>query len=382
MLSLTPLLEQLIASPSITPNDAGCQILLTEHLARLGFEIEHFPFGNVNNFWARRGKKGPLFVFAGHTDVVPPGPLEQWNSPPFVATQKNGALYGRGSADMKGSLAAMLVACERFIQQNPDHLGSLAWLITSDEEGPSIDGTAKVIAALNTRGEKIDYCVVGEPTCRQVFGDTLKVGRRGSLSGHLRIDGKQSHIAYTQKEENPIHVTMQIFAEALCTDWDHSKKTDDFQPTGFQISNQQAGTGATNVVPGCSETWFNFRYSPVTTAEAIQTKFEKIISKQNLEQCGLRHKLIWQHSGQPFMSVAGRLRQNTVAAIQEVAGITPLFSTSGGISDARFIAASGAEVVELGPINQSIHQINEHVCLADLETLSQVYETILKKILT
>jgi succinyl-diaminopimelate desuccinylase len=381
MLSLTPLLEQLIACPSITPVDAGCQTLLTDQLTRLGFEIEHFPFGNVNNFWAKRGKTAPLFVFAGHTDVVPPGPLDQWHSPPFVATKKEGLLYGRGSADMKGSLAAMFVACERFIHEHPNHSGSLAWLITSDEEGPSIDGTAKVIEALNARGEKIDYCLVGEPTSNRVLGDTLKIGRRGSLSGHLQIYGRQSHIAYTLKDENPIHATMKIFAEALDLDWDNNQHAAEFQATSFQLSNQQAGTGATNVVPGHSETRFNFRYSPVTTAETIQTQFENLIQKQNLKKHGLDYKLTWQHGGKPFMSVAGKLRQNTALAIEEIVGITPQFSTSGGVSDARFIAATGAEVIELGPINQSIHQINEHVSLKDLETLTHIYATILKKIL-
>jgi succinyl-diaminopimelate desuccinylase len=378
MLSLIELTQQLIACPSVTPNDAACQTHLSHHLQHLGFGIEHLPFGDVNNFWARRGEKAPLFVFAGHTDVVPTGPLEKWDTPPFEATLRNGLLYGRGSADMKGSLAAMLVACEKFITQYPNHPGSLAWLITSDEEGPSIDGTAKVIETLKHRNEKIDYCLVGEPTCEETLGDTLKIGRRGSLSGRLIIQGKQGHIAYPQLTKNPIHDFSPILTELLNTQWDKHAAHPDFQATSFQISNIHAGTGAGNVIPDTAEVTFNFRYSPVTTAEALQAMVEHIVKKH-----GLDHTLHWlPGGGKPFLGFAGRLRSEILSSIKEITGISPTLSTTGGVSDARFIAAlEGTEVVEFGPCNRNIHQINEHVSIAELEKLTLIYEALLKKIL-
>jgi succinyl-diaminopimelate desuccinylase len=376
MLSLIELTEQLIARPSVTPKDEGCQTLLSHHLQHLGFRIEHLPFGDVNNFWARRGETGPLFAFAGHTDVVPTGPLEKWKTPPFEPTIQDGFLYGRGSADMKGSLAAMLVACEKFISQYPDHPGSIAWLITSDEEGPSIDGTAKVVENLKNRNVKIDYCLVGEPTCEEKLGDTLKIGRRGSLSGHLIIQGKQGHIAYPHLAKNPIHHFSAALTELLNTQWDSHLVNPNFQPTSFQISNIHAGTGAGNVIPDTLDLKFNFRYSPVTTAEQLQNLLSDCLKKHNLD-----YQLNWQHSGKPFLSTKGRLRNAAISAIKEITELPPSLSTTGGISDARFIAASGSEVVEFGPCNHSIHQINERVSIAELEKLVSIYETLLKKIL-
>lgn len=377
MLSLIETTQQLIACPSVTPKDAGCQSLLTKHLQRLGFEIEHLPFGEVNNFWAKHGKKEPLFAFAGHTDVVPTGPLEKWGTPPFEPTIKNGLLYGRGSADMKGSLAAMLFACEKFILENPNHPGSIAWLITSDEEGPSIDGTAKVIELLKKRNVKIDYCLVGEPTCEEKLGDTLKIGRRGSLSGHLVIQGKQGHIAYPQLAKNPIHLFSPVLAELLCTQWDNELTNPDFQETSFQLSNIHAGTGAGNVIPDILDIKFNFRYSPVTTAEKLQDRVEAILKKHHVE-----FTLNWlPGGGKPFLSSAGKLRNTAVSAIKEITGVDPNLSTSGGVSDARFIAPLGAEVVEFGPCNRSIHQINECISMLELEQLALIYEALLKKLL-
>lgn len=377
MLSLIKLAQQLIAYPSITPEDAGCQNLLSKHLQRLDFKIEHLPFGEVNNFWARRGEKEPLFVFAGHTDVVPTGPLEKWNTPPFEPRINNGLLYGRGSADMKGSLAAMLIACEKFIIQNPNHPGSIAWLITSDEEGPSIDGTAKVIETLKNRGIKINYCLVGEPTCEEKLGDTVKIGRRGSLSGHLVVQGKQGHIAYPQLAKNPIHLFSNALANLIHTQWDNPITHPDFQATSFQISNIHSGTGAGNVIPDALDIKFNFRYSPATTAEKLQEMVEHILKKQAFD-----YTLNWlAGGGKPFLSPPGQLRNDTISAIKEITGLSPNISTTGGISDARFIAAPGTEVVEFGPCNRSIHQINECVSIIELEHLALIYETLLKKIL-
>ncbi len=377
MLSLTELTQQLIAYPSVTPKDAGCQTLLSQHLQDLGFGIEHLPFGDVNNFWARRGGKGPLFVFAGHTDVVPSGPLEKWDTPPFEPNIRNGFLYGRGSADMKGSLAAMLVACEKFITQHPNHFGSIAWLITSDEEGPSVDGTAKVVATLKKRNETIDYCLVGEPTCEKKLGDTLKIGRRGSLSGHLIIQGKQGHIAYPHLAKNPIHHFAPILTELLNTSWDNNTTHPEFQATSFQISNIHAGTGAGNVIPDNLEVKFNFRYSPVTSSEKLQERVEHLLKKQ-----GVDYTLDWlPGGGKPFLSSTGQLRSHAISAIKEITGISPTVSTTGGISDARFIANEKTEVVEFGPCNRSIHQINECVSIAELEQLALIYELLLKKIL-
>ena len=376
MLSITELTQQLVSQPSVTPEDKGCQTLLCHHLNRLGFAIEHLPFADVNNFWARRGKEAPLFVFVGHTDVVPTGPLDKWNSPPFVPTIRNGQLYGRGSADMKGSLAAMLVACDKFINEHPKHKGSIAWLITSDEEGPSINGTAKVSEILKNRNEKIDYCLVGEPTSEEKLGDTLKIGRRGSLSAHLVINGKQGHIAYPQLAKNPIHLFSPSLAELLNIHWDEGTAHPDFQPTSLQFSNLHSGTGANNVIPDCIEVKFNFRYSPATTAKKLEDTVEAILKKHHL-----KYEITWQRSGLPFLSSSGQLRLICLEVIKKLTGITPSVSTSGGTSDARFIAALGAEIVEFGPCNRTIHQINESVSIDDLDKLALIYEEILKKIL-
>lgn len=376
MLSLIELTQQLIARPSVTPKDAGCQTLLIDILQSLDFRIEHLPFADVNNFWARRETKAPLFVFAGHTDVVPTGPLDRWDTPPFEPDIRNGLLYGRGSADMKGSLAAMLVACQKFISQYPKHLGSIAWLITSDEEGPSINGTAKVIETLNNRNEKIDYCLVGEPTCEEKLGDTLKIGRRGSLSGQLIIQGKQGHIAYPNLAKNPIHLFSSALIELLNIPWDAKQINPEFQATSFQISNINAGTGAENVIPDSLEIKFNFRYSPVTSAEKLQALVTGCLDKHKLD-----YKINWRHGGRPFLSTAGKLRSAAIASIKEITGHAPTISTTGGISDARFIAGPGTEVVEFGPCNRSIHQINECVSITDLEKLVLIYESLLKKVL-
>lgn len=377
MLSLTKLVQQLVSRPSITPQDEGCQSILCQHLERLGFAIEHLPFAEVNNFWARRGTTSPLFVFVGHTDVVPTGPLDKWDSPPFVPTIRHGQLYGRGSADMKASLAAMLVACEQFINAYPDDsTGSIAWLITSDEEGPSINGVAKVVDVLKNRNEKIDYCLVGEPTCEEKLGDTLKIGRRGSLSAHLIIKGKQGHIAYPQLAENPIHRFSPSLVELLDTHWDQGMTPPNFQPTHLQFSNIHGGTGAGNVIPGNMGVTFNFRYSPATTEKKLKARVETILKKHRLH-----YEITWQHGGPPFLSASGLLRASCLSAIKKITDITPTISTTGGTSDARFIAPLGTEIVEFGPCNRTIHQVNESVSIDDLEQLALIYEEILKKML-
>lgn len=376
MLSLIELTQQLIARPSVTPEDEGCQTILSQHLKRLGFEIEHLPFAEVNNFWAKRGKESPLFVFVGHTDVVPTGPLDKWHSPPFTPTISNGRLFGRGSADMKGSLAAMLVACEKFIDEYPSYSGSIAWLITSDEEGPGVNGTAKVIEVLKNKNEKINYCLVGEPTCEEKLGDTIKVGRRGSLSAHLIVKGKQGHIAYPQLANNPIHHFSPILAELLDTNWDKGDTNPNFQPTSLQFSNIHGGTGAGNVIPDNLEIKFNFRYSPATTAKKLEDIVEGILRKYHL-----KYQITWQRGGLPFLSPSGELRSACIDVIKKFTGITPKVSTTGGTSDARFVAPIGAEIVEFGPCNRTIHQINENVSVEDLEQLVLIYKEILKKTL-
>lgn len=377
MLHSNPTLEltqKLIQAASVTPEDAGCQPLLASHLKLLGFNIESLRFGEVDNFWARRGTAQPLFVFAGHTDVVPPGPLDQWTSPPFSPTVRDGFLYGRGAADMKSSLAAMVVACENFIKQFPAHQGSIAFLITSDEEGSAINGTRKVMEYLQARGEKLTWCIVGEPSCEKTLGDTLKIGRRGSLNGHLKIYGKQGHIAYPHLAENPIHRSLAALSLLCNTHWDDG--LENFSATSLQISNLHSGTGATNVIPGILEVLFNFRFSPAVTAEELQQKVTAILDEHQLH-----YDLIWKLSGNPFLTASGQLLDATSAAIQEVTGLTPQLSTGGGTSDGRFIAPTGCEVIELGPCNDSIHQIDERVRVDDLTLLAKIYENILTKLL-
>ncbi len=377
MTTPSPTLElamELIRRRSITPEDAGCQNLLAERLERLGFRVERLRFGEVDNLWARLGDDAPLFAFAGHTDVVPPGPVERWQSPPFEPTLRDGCLYGRGAADMKGSIAAMVTACERFLATSRP-AGSIAFLITSDEEGPAVDGTVKVIEQLEKRDEKIDWCLVGEPTCAERLGDTLKNGRRGSLGGRLRVFGKQGHIAYPHLAQNPVHAALPALAELCATEWDRGNAF--FPPTSFQISNIHAGTGATNVIPGELEVLFNFRFSTEVTDAELRRRVESI-----LEAGGFDYDLEWTLSGQPFLTPAGRLVDAARAAVGEVTGLEPQLSTSGGTSDGRFIAPTGAEVVELGPLNATIHQIDERVGVQELEQLSAIYQRILDRLLT
>ncbi len=368
------LARELIRRPSVTPDDAGCQVLIAERLARMGFRIEPMPFGEVHNLWARRGEQGPLLCLAGHTDVVPPGPREAWRHDPFDPVIEDGRLYGRGAADMKGSLAAMVTACERFLARHPDHRGSLAFLLTSDEEGPAVDGTARVVRALQARGERIDWALVGEPTAERSAGDVIKNGRRGSLSGRLRVIGRQGHVAYPDKADNPIHRFAPALAELVAAEWDRGNEH--FPPTTFQVSNIQAGTGAGNVIPGELEAWFNFRYSTETSAEALRARVEEILRRH-----AVPHELAWEHSGEPFLTPAGELVEAVRAAVRRVAGIEPRLSTSGGTSDGRFIAPTGAQVVELGPCNATIHQADEHVAVEELVRLSAIYEAVLDALL-
>ncbi len=365
---------QLIARPSLTPQDQGCQAMMCARLEAIGFTIEHLRFDDVDNFWARRGNDGPLIAFAGHTDVVPTGPEKNWQSPPFTPTFTDGKLYGRGAADMKGSLACMVVASERFIVAHPDHKGSIAFLITSDEEGPSINGTVKVIEHLEARDEKITWCLVGEPSSTERVGDVIKNGRRGSLNGRLRVLGKQGHVAYPQLAANPIHLATAALNELCHREWDNGN--DHFPPTTFQISNMQSGSGAENVIPGDLDIMFNFRFSTESTEDGLK---QQVISL--LDQHGLNYELVWRLSGLPFLTAAGELVDAARSAIKAITGEDTTLSTSGGTSDGRFIAPTGAQVVELGPLNATIHQINEHVDMEDLKTLSLVYEDILKTLL-
>jgi succinyl-diaminopimelate desuccinylase len=365
----------LIARPSVTPDDQGCQQLLAARLEPLGFVIEQLRFGDVDNLWARRGTSKPLFVFAGHTDVVPPGPLHEWTSAPFEPVIRDGYLYGRGAADMKGSIAAMVTACERFIAEHADHHGSIAFLITSDEEGPSVNGTVKVIEVLESRDEHIDWCLVGEPSSKDQVGDTIKNGRRGSLNGVLEILGKQGHVAYPQLADNPIHRAAPALAELCTVEWDAGNEF--FPPTSFQISNISAGSGTENVIPGSLEVMFNLRFSTASTADSIRLRIDEILTRH-----GLDYVITWKISGQPFLTPAGELVDAARAAIKSTVGIETLLSTSGGTSDGRFIAPTGAQVVELGPLNDTIHKINECVYAEELDKLSAVYEEILKQLLT
>ena len=368
------LTKQLIAEPSVTPDDKHCQTLLAERLQAIGFTIEAFHFGQTKNIWARKGTTEPVLCFAGHTDVVPSGPVEKWTSPPFEPTEREGKLYGRGAADMKTSIAAFVTACERFVAQHPQHQGSIALLITSDEEGDAHDGTTKVVDALQARDEKIDYCIVGEPTAVNQLGDTIKNGRRGSLSGNLVIKGKQGHIAYPHSAKNPTHLFAPALAELVAMEWDQGN--DYFPPTGFQISNIHAGTGATNVIPSTLSVQFNFRFSTESTESSLKQRVHAV-----LEQHGLDYDLTWSLSGQPFLTEAGRLTEVAQQAIAEVCGVEAELSTSGGTSDGRFIKAIARELIELGPVNASIHQIDEHIELAAIPQLSAIYEAMLKRLL-
>jgi succinyl-diaminopimelate desuccinylase len=369
------LTQELIARASVTPTDGGCQELLANRLARVGFEIEKLRFGSVENFWARHGRAGPVLCFAGHTDVVPTGPLEEWHSDPFKPTIRDGLLYGRGAADMKSGLAAMVTATEDFIGAHPDHRGALAFLITSDEEGPSVDGTRRVVEMLRERGDQIDWCIVGEPSSESSIGDTIKIGRRGSLSGRLTVHGVQGHIAYPQLAENPVHSFAPALAELASREWDRGNEH--FQPTSFQVSNLTAGTGAPNVIPGELKARFNLRYSPVQTLEALKRTVEEILTRHRV-----RYTLEWYVSGEPFYTAPGALSSAVSEAVQAVTGTRPTFSTGGGTSDGRFIAPMGAQVVELGVVNASIHKVNESVRIEDIDTLHAMYLSSLRNLLT
>jgi succinyl-diaminopimelate desuccinylase len=368
------LTRNLIARRSVTPADEGCQELIASRLAALGFRIEPLRFGSVENFWARRGSAAPVFCFAGHTDVVPAGPLEEWHSDPFAPTVRDGLLYGRGAADMKSGLAAMITATEEFVRAHDDHRGSIAYLITSDEEGPSVDGTKRVMQTLAERGEQIDWCLVGEPSSEQSIGDTVKVGRRGSLSGRLTVHGVQGHVAYPQLAENPVHTLAPALAELTRRVWDEG--TEHFQPTTFQVSNFNAGTGAPNVIPGELKARFNLRYSPAQTVEALKSAVEEILRRH-----GVRYTLEWYVSGEPFHTPPGELSRAVGDAVARVTGRQPQLSTGGGTSDGRFIRPLGAQVVELGVVNASIHKVNECVAVADLDALHRMYVNVLANLL-
>ena len=368
------LTRELIACASVTPEDAGCQSLMMARLQQAGFAIEPMRFGQVDNFWATRGASGPLLVFAGHTDVVPPGDTEQWESDPFVATEVGADLVGRGTADMKASLAAMVIACENFVSAHPDHTGRIGFLITSDEEGPAKDGTVRVMETLKARGEQIDWCVVGEPSSTLDLGDLVKNGRRGSLNARLLIHGKQGHIAYPHLADNPIHRAMPTLNALVAEPWDQGN--DFFDPTSLQISTIRAGQGVTNVIPGSVEVLFNLRFSTEVTADEIRGRCEAI-----LDQGGLNYDIEWSLSGEPFLTEPGALLNAVTGSIEAATGRVPAVSTGGGTSDGRFIAPSGAQVVEVGHVNETIHQINERVKLADIPRLTKIYEGILERLL-
>lgn len=366
---------ELMRRASVSPEDQGCLDVIGERLAAIGFDNERLPFGPVDNLWSRRGRAAPVLCFAGHTDIVPAGPRENWASDPFAPQIRDGRLYGRGAADMKSGLAAMVVATERFIARNADHRGTLAFLLTSDEEGPSIDGTRRVIETLQSRNEHIDWCVIGEPSSHVVLGDTIKVGRRGSLSGRLTIHGTQGHVAYPQLADNPVHRFAPALAELAATRWDAGNEF--FQPTGFQVSNITAGTGAPNVIPGELKLRFNLRFSTVQTVETLQRAVIAILDRH-----GLDYTLEWFVSGQPFLTAPGALTDLVLLAVREVTGRTPAASTTGGTSDGRFIAPTGTQVVEVGVVNATIHKVDEHVNVADIDVLVRIYERVMELALT
>ncbi|MGA2562683.1 MAG: succinyl-diaminopimelate desuccinylase [Steroidobacteraceae bacterium] len=368
------LTQDLIARASVTPADEGCQDVLAGRLERVGFQVERLRYGSVENLWARHGADGPVLCFAGHTDVVPTGPLEEWLSHPFTPTIRDGLLFGRGAADMKSGLAAMITAVEAYLGAQPEHRGAIAFLITSDEEGPSVDGTKRVVETLRERGERIDWCIVGEPSSEERLGDTIKIGRRGSLSGRLTVHGVQGHIAYPQLAVNPVHSFAPALAELVSRVWDQGDEY--FQPTSFQVSNLTAGTGAPNVIPGELKARFNLRYSPVQSLELLKNTVEQILRRHQV-----RYTLEWYVSGEPFYTPAGVLSQAVSDAVHTITGASPTLSTGGGTSDGRFIAPMGAQVVELGVVNTSIHKVNESVRIEDIDRLHAMYLASLRNLL-
>lgn len=372
------LVQQLIRQPSVTPDDAGCQQILADRLEKCGFHCEHLRFGEVDNLWAHRGDQAPLLIFAGHTDVVPTGPEALWTYPPFAADIVGDTLYGRGAADMKGGIAAMITAVERFVAHHPEHHGQIGFLITSDEEGPALDGTVRVMKTLTERDIQINYCIVGEPSSSVQLGDVIKVGRRGSLNATLTISGKQGHIAYPQLANNAIHLAAPIINQLINIEWDQGNEN--FPPTVFQISNLQAGTGASNVVPGHVDIMFNLRFSPEITVDEIKARVETCCTDWQ-KSMDFQFEIDWQLSGLPFQTHHGELVNAVEAAIEQTCHLKPELSTSGGTSDGRFIAPGGAQVVEFGPVNATIHQVDECVSIKDLDTLSAAYEHILENLL-
>ena len=368
------LAKSLISQASITPDDKGCQSIMIERLKKIGFEVHSLKFADVDNFWATRGSSGPIFAFAGHTDVVPAGNEDEWNTVPFEPTIKDGYLYGRGAADMKGGLAAMVTATESFVKDNPNHKGTIAFLITSDEEGVAINGTVKVMDYLKENNQKIDFCLLGEPSSTSVTGDVIKNGRRGSLNGVINVNGKQGHVAYPHLAKNPIHLFSQALSDLCSQEWDSGNEY--FPATSFQVSNIHSGDGVTNVIPGKAKIMFNFRYSTETTKEELMAKVYEILDNHKID-----YTIDWSHSGYPFLTPVGDLVSACVSAVEETKDITPELSTSGGTSDGRFIAQEGTQIVELGPVNATIHQVNESILVEDLEDLSHIYSKVLSKIL-
>ncbi len=372
MSDVLALASELISRPSVTPDDAGCQALIAQRLEKAGFAIESLRFGEVDNLWATHGQGGPVLVLLGHTDVVPPGPFHAWTSDPFVPTVRDGVLYGRGAADMKGSVAAFVVAAERFVAAHPDHPGTLAVLLTSDEEGDAIDGVRRVAQTFRDRGQRIDWCITGEPSSTERLGDLLRVGRRGSLSGTLTVKGVQGHVAYPHKARNPIHLAAPALAELAARHWDDGYES--FPPTSLQVSNIHAGTGANNVIPGEVQVLFNLRYNPHWDATRLEAEVTAMLDRH-----GLDYTLAWHRSGEPFYTPEGRLRATAREVLSEFAGAPPEESTGGGTSDARFIAPLGAQCIEVGPVNASIHQVDEHVRVADLEALPALYLRLVER---
>jgi succinyl-diaminopimelate desuccinylase len=368
------LTQDLMSLASVSPTDGGCQALMIDRLQAIGFTVERLRFGPVENFWATRGAGGPVLCFAGHTDVVPSGPPDEWQSDPFVPSIRDGILYGRGAADMKSGLASMVTACEEFVARYPEHRGRIAFLITSDEEGPAVDGTRRVVELLRERQERIDWCLVGEPSSEAVLGDTIKIGRRGSLSGRLTVHGIQGHIAYPQLADNPVHAVAPALAELAARSWDHGNEH--FQPTSFQVSNISAGTGAPNVIPGELKARFNLRFSTEQTVDGLKTVVEELLRRHRI-----KYSLEWFVSGYPFLTAPGELSAAATRAVQEQFGITPVLSTGGGTSDGRFIAPMGAQVIEMGVVNASIHKVNECVRVEDIEALRRIYVRILELLL-